>query len=90
MTLPEKYKYRDDTSDDLIRSYKDLPHEQIEAMIILKPFAYSWDSSGRVRFIANEENINDVAKKYFTHIPQGWKEHIKFPIDYEDIKLISN
>jgi hypothetical protein len=89
MILPNKYKftYSINTPDDLIKSDKDLTDEQINAMTILKPYIYSWNTSGCVRFIANEENINDAAKKYFTHIPQGWREQLKCPDSYEDCQV---
>ena len=58
---------------------------------LLKPYwggdSYGGPGNQHSNFIACDKCITDEVILYFTHIPNGWNENIKYSEQYEDIKL---
>lgn len=84
MKPPLEMYYDQEVSDKKIYEYSyKLCREEIIALIELKPFFVSRDSDGIVKFRANDSEITDFVKHYFTPHPTGWSE----PAQYEEINF---
>ena len=68
------------------QGYGDIPGHPL-----IKPYwsggSFSIAGGGSTRFTACDKCITQEVILYFTNIPSGWSENIKYGEDYEDINL---